>query len=122
MALTATIGGTRYVFADLKTLLAKATPRRAGDMLAGVAAADATERVAAQFALADLPLGHFLNVAVVAYEDDEITRLIVDSHSPPAFAEISSMTVGGFRDWLLSDTADEVALSRLAAGITPEMA
>src|SRR5580692_9016771 len=102
MAHAAAIGGTRYVFADLKTLLAKATPKRAGDMLAGIAAADATERVAAQYALADLPLSHFLNETVIPYEDDEVTRLIIDSHDPAALAEITSLTVGAFRDWLLS--------------------
>jgi ethanolamine ammonia-lyase large subunit len=118
----ATIGGTRYFFADLKTLLAKATPKRAGDELAGIAAADATERVAAQFALADLPLANFLQEAVVPYEDDEVTRLIVDSHDRAAFAAVASLTVGEFRDWLLSDAADEAALARLAPGLMPEMA
>jgi ethanolamine ammonia-lyase large subunit len=122
MTHAATIGGTRYVFADLKTLLAKATPHRAGDALAGIAASDATERVAAQFALADLPLRHFLNETVIPYEDDEITRLIIDAHDPAAFAEIVSLTVGEFRDWLLFDAADETALTRLVLGITPEMA
>ena len=122
MAYAATVAGTRYVFSDLKALLAKATPRRAGDMLAEIAAADATERVAAQFALADLPLGRFLEEAVIPYETDEITRLIIDTHDRAAFAEIASLTVGEFRDWLLSDQADTQALTRLAPGITPEMA
>ena len=122
MAHAATIGGTRYVFADLKTLLAKATPHRAGDALAGIAAADATERVAAQFALADVPLAHFLDEAVVPYEDDEVTRLIVDSHDRAAFAPVASLTVGEFRDWLLSDAAGGAVLTRLAPGLTPEMA
>jgi ethanolamine ammonia-lyase large subunit len=121
MAHAAAIGGTRYVFADLKTLLAKATPKRAGDMLAGIAAADATERVAAQYALADLPLSHFLNEAVIAYEDDEVTRLIVDNHDQAAFAAVATLTVGEFRDWLLLDAADGSALTRLAPGMTPEM-
>jgi ethanolamine ammonia-lyase large subunit len=122
MTHTAILGGTSYVFADLQTLLAKATPKRAGDMLAGIAAADATERVAAQYVLADLPLSQFLNETVVPYEDDEVTRLIIDSHDRAAFAKIASMTVGEFRDWLLSDIADEQALSRTAPGLTPEMA
>ena len=122
MTLRATIGGTSYVFTDLKTLLAKATPKRAGDELAGIAAADATERVAAQFALADLPLAHFLQEAVVPYEEDEVTRLIVDSHDREAFAPVSALTVGEFRDWLLSAAADEAALARLAPGLMPEMA
>src|ERR1700722_8313211 len=121
MAHTATLGGTSYVFADLKTLLAKATPKRAGDVLADIAAADATERVAAQYALADLPLSHFLNEAVVSYEDDEVTRLIVDNHDQAAFAAVATLTVGEFRDWLLLDAADGSALTRLAPGMTPEM-
>ena len=122
MAHTSVLGGASYIFADLKTLLAKATPKRAGDMLAGVAAADATERVAAQYALADLPLGHFLSETVVPYEEDEVTRLIVDSHDRAAFAEISSLTVGEFRDWLLSDNVDAAVLTRVAPGLMPEMA
>jgi ethanolamine ammonia-lyase large subunit len=122
MVHTAILGGTSYVFADLKTLLAKATPKRAGDMLADIAAADATERVAAQYALADLPLGHFLNEMVIPYEDDEVTRLIIDSHDRAAFSEIASLTVGEFRDWLLSDEVNEAALSRVARGLMPEMA
>jgi ethanolamine ammonia-lyase large subunit len=117
-----TIGGTRYAFPDLKTLLARATPLRSGDALAGIAAADMTERVAAQRALADLPLRHFLAEQVIPYESDEISRLIVDGHDLTAFAAIAHLTVGGFRDWLLSDAADTGVLSRLAPGLTPEMA
>ena len=96
-----TIGGTRYVFADLKTLLASATPQRSGDLLAEIAAADGTERVAAQLALADLPLRHFLDEPVIPYESDEVTRLIIDTHDAAAFAPVASMTTGEFRDWLL---------------------
>jgi ethanolamine ammonia-lyase large subunit len=117
-----TIGGTRHVFPDLRTLLARATPLRSGDVLAGIAAADMTERVAAQRALANLPLRHFLNETVVSYEDDEVTRLIVDRHDTAALSLVAHLTVGEFRDWLLSDTADAVALSRLAPGLMPEMA
>src|SRR5580693_1682542 len=117
-----TIGTRRYTFADLKTLLAKASPLRSGDRLAGVAAQSAAERVAAQFALADLPLTTFLNEAVVPYEDDEVTRLIVDSHDRAAFAPVAHLTVGGFRDWLLADETATPMLSALAPGITPEMA
>src|SRR5262245_49050991 len=118
----ATIGTRRYVFPDLKTLLAKATPARSGDRLAGIAAASGEERVAAQYALADLPLATFLTEHVVPYESDEVTRLIIDTHDAAAFAPIAHLTVGGLRDWLLSDapTADELAA--LAPGITPEMA
>jgi ethanolamine ammonia-lyase large subunit len=117
-----TIGSTRYTFADLRDLLARATPARSGDMLAGVAAQSAAERVAAQYALADLPLTQFLNEAVVPYETDEVTRLIVDTHDAAAFAPIRSFTVGELRNWLLSDDATADRIAALAPGITPEMA
>jgi ethanolamine ammonia-lyase large subunit len=116
------IGGTRYVFPDLRTLLARATPHRSGDVLSGVAAASMAERVAAQLALADLPLRTFLNEAIVPYESDEVTRLILDSHNAAAFAPVAHLTVGGLRDWLLSDEADGAALAALSPGLTPEMA
>jgi ethanolamine ammonia-lyase large subunit len=116
-----TLGGTRYVFADLKTLLARATPPRSGDRLTGIAAADMTERVAAQRALADLPLRRLIEDPVIPYEADEITRLISDTHDRSAFAPVAAMTVGELRDWLLSDAADTAALARLAAGLTPEI-
>ena len=118
----ATVGARRYTFADLKALMAKATPLRSGDQLAGLAAESGEERVAAQFALADLPLRTFLQEQVVPYEDDEVTRLIVDSHDKAAFATIAHLTVGGFRDWLLSDDATTPVLTALAPGVTPEMA
>ncbi|THC45291.1 ethanolamine ammonia-lyase subunit EutB [Massilia sp. Mn16-1_5] len=111
-----------YTFASLRELLAKASPARSGDYLAGVAAGSSEERVAAQMALADLPLTTFLNEAVVPYELDEVTRLIVDSHDDDAFAPVRHLTVGALRDWLLGDEADTAALARLAPGITPEMA
>ena len=117
-----TIDSHTYAFASLKALLAKATPLRSGDVLAGVAAASARERVAAQLALADVPLSLFLNEALVPYEDDEVTRLIIDSHARAAFAPISHLCVGGLRDWLLDDATDTQTLARVAAGITPEMA
>ena len=119
---SATIGQRRYSFPDLKTLLAKATPLRSGDRLAGLAAETGEERVAAQFALADLPLTRFLDEAVVPYESDEVTRLIIDTHDRAAFAPIAALTVGGFRDWLLSDEATTDRLAALAPGVTPEMA
>jgi ethanolamine ammonia-lyase large subunit len=115
-------GTTAYRFADLKTLLAKATPARTGDQLAGVAAASVEERVVAQMALADVPLKAFLNEAVVPYEQDEITRLILDRHDASAFAPVSHATVGELRNWLLSYAADEQTLASLAPGLTPEMA
>jgi ethanolamine ammonia-lyase large subunit len=117
-----TLGGARYVFPDLRRLMAKASPLRSGDCLAGVAAESAAERVAAQMALADLPLGAFLNEAIVPYEDDDVTRLIIDRHDAAALAPLRHLTVGGLRDWLLSDLATSEALTALAAGLTPEMA
>ncbi|RYX96909.1 MAG: ethanolamine ammonia-lyase subunit EutB, partial [Bradyrhizobiaceae bacterium] len=116
------IGSTTYTFADLRDLLAKATPPRSGDRLAGIAADTAEQMVAARMALADLPLRQFLNEAVIPYESDEVTRLIVDTHDARAFAPIASLTVGGFRDWLLSDAATPDVLTALAPGVTPEMA
>jgi ethanolamine ammonia-lyase large subunit len=116
------IDATTYTFSDLRDLLAKATPPRSGDRLAGLAAQSAEQMVAARMALADVPLRQFLNEAVIPYEDDEVTRLIIDSHDAPAFAGVSSLTVGGFRDWLLSDAATPEALKQAARGITPEMA
>ncbi len=121
MGFSATLGGTRHLFPDLKTLLARASPLRSGDQLAGLAAASAAERVAAQRALADLPLRHFLDEAVIPYEEDEVTRLILDGHDAEAFAPVAHLTVGGFRDWLLSEDADSAALTALRPGITPEM-
>jgi ethanolamine ammonia-lyase large subunit len=117
-----TIAGHSYVFADLRELLAKATPPRSGDRLAGVAAETAEEMIAARMALADVPLQRFLAETVVPYEDDEVTRLIIDSHDGAAFAAISSMTTGAFRDWLLSDAATPAILTQVARAITPEMA
>lgn len=116
------IGATSYVFGDLRELLAKATPPRSGDRLAGIAAESAEQMIAARMALADVPLKQFLNEAVIPYEDDEVTRLILDSHAALAFAPIASLTVGGFRDWLLSDAATGETLAKVSLGITPEMA
>ena len=112
---------TRWRFDDLKTLMAKASPLRSGDQLAGIAAGSAQEHVAAQMQLADTPLKRFLAEPLVAYETDDVTRLILDSHDAHAFAPVSHMTVGEFREWLLGE-ADAAALARLAPGLTPEMA
>jgi ethanolamine ammonia-lyase large subunit len=117
-----TIDATSYVFDDLRDLLAKATPPRSGDRLAGVAADSAEQMIAARIALSDVPLRQFLHETVIPYEEDEITRLIVDTHDDRAFAAVSSLTVGAFRDWLLSDAAGGEALGKLSRGITPEMA
>ena len=116
------VGARTYTFRDLKDVMAKATPARSGDYLAGVAAGSAEERVAAQMTLAGLPLTTFLNEALVPYEVDEVTRLIVDAHDAAAFAPLRHLTVGDFRNWLLSDGADEAGLQAAAPGITPEMA
>lgn len=120
MSFTHRLAGTTHRFRDLRTLLARASPARSGDALAGLMAESAAERVAAQMALADLPLRHFLNEVVVPYETDEVTRLIVDSHDASAFAPVAHLTVGEFRDWLLG-VADGAALTALAPGLTPEM-
>ena len=117
-----TAGTATYGFRDLKDLMAKATPARSGDVLAGVAAHSAEERAVAQMALAELPLATFLNEALVPYETDEITRLIIDTHDAQAFAPVSHLTVGDFRNWLLGDAVDSDVLTALAPGITPEMA
>lgn len=116
------LAGTRYAFDGLRDILARATPARSGDALAGLAAASAEERVAARWLLADLPLRHFLEEQVVPYEQDEVTKLIIDGHNVAAFAPIAHMTVGEFREWLLQDETDAAALASISAGITPEMA
>ena len=117
-----TVGSVRYHFADLRTLLAKATPARSGDSLAGLSADSAEERVAAQMALADLPLTTFLSEAVVSYEQDEVTRLVIDTHDAKAFSPVAHLTVGEFREWLLSHEVTSETLAGLAPGVTPEMA
>lgn len=121
MAYKIDLGVSRYHFKDLKALLAKATPLRSGDCLAGVAALNATERVAAQMCLAELPLKHFLNELVVPYESDEVSRLIIDTHDPEAFKPLSHLTVGDFRNWLLSDLANSLSIRQVSLGLTPEM-
>ncbi|MHC2335882.1 ethanolamine ammonia-lyase subunit EutB [Bradyrhizobium sp. USDA 4454] len=117
-----TIGATNYAFDDLRILLAKASPPRSGDRLAGLAADSAEEMIAARLALADVPLKQFLDEPVIPYEDDEVTRLILDSHDVAGFVPVSSLTVGGFRDWLLSDAATGDTIRKISRGITPEMA
>ena len=121
-AYTHRTGVHTHSFHDLKDLMAKATPARSGDSLAGVAARTAQERVVAQMALAELPLRTFLNEALIPYEEDEVTRLIIDTHDAQAFAPISHLTVGDFRNWLLADDTDATVLAAVAPGVTPEMA
>ena len=117
-----TVSQHSYQFADLRSLMAKATPARSGDYLAGIAAQSAEERMAAKMALADLPLSTFLQQPLIPYEHDEVTRLILDEHDALAFAPLRHLTVGDFRNWLLSEAADSATLARVAPGITPEMA
>ncbi len=116
-----TVKNHRYVFNDLKTLMAKATPFRSGDALAGLTAESYEERVAAQIALADVPLKTFLNEAVIPYEKDAITRLIIDTHDADNFASIAHFTIGDLRNWLLSEDADTLTLQQLSSALTPEM-
>jgi ethanolamine ammonia-lyase large subunit len=121
VAFTHTTDGRTYLFEDLKTLLAKASPPRSGDVLAGIAAESEIERIAARYALADVPLTHFLTEAVVPYEEDEVTRLIIDTHDSAAFSPVRDLTVGQFREWILSDERDTDTLTEVAPGLTPEM-
>lgn len=116
------LGETTYSFHDLKDLMAKATPARSGDDLAGISAHSMEERVAAKMCLADLPLKVFLEEPLIPYETDEVTRLIFDSHDADAFSLISHLTVGDFRNWLLCETTTSDVLTKVAPGITPEMA
>ncbi len=117
-----TLDARVFAFDDLRGVMACASPARSGDTLAGIAAESAQQRMAARYVLADLPLKVFLQDALVPYEDDDITRLILDTHDTAAFAAVSHLTVGGFRDWLLGPAATPAALGALAPGITPEMA
>ena len=116
------LGDTTYSFADLKDLMAKATPLRSGDQLAGIAATSMEEHVAAQMCLADVPLRRFLEEQLIDYDKDEVTRLVVDTHDADAFMPISHLTVGDFRNWILNDHTTSEMLSEVAPGITPEMA
>jgi ethanolamine ammonia-lyase large subunit len=121
MAFRHSVHNCIYTFENLRTLLAKATPLRSGDQLAGVAAVSAEERVAAQLALADVPLKTFLNETVIPYESDEVTRLIIDSHQLDAFAPVSHLTVGDLRDFLLNHSTTTQTLQQISRGLTPEM-
>ncbi|QYA25978.1 ethanolamine ammonia-lyase subunit EutB [Gramella sp. MT6] len=122
MAYKFTLRGKSYVFKDLKTVMAKATPERSGDAIAGIAAEDNKERIAAQYCLSEIPLKTFLDDLVIPYEKDEVTRLIIDDHNAEAFKPISSFTIAEFRDYLLSYEVDGATLKDLSSGLTPEMA
>ncbi|VWX62790.1 ethanolamine ammonia-lyase, large subunit, heavy chain [Burkholderiales bacterium 8X] len=121
MSYSTTIASQTFAFDDLKQVMACASPARSGDYLAGVGAATAQQRMAARHVLAETPLRRFLSEALVPYESDDITRLIIDSHDAAAFAPVSHLTVGDFRDWLLSELATTESLAALAPGLTPEM-
>ncbi|MBR1220504.1 ethanolamine ammonia-lyase subunit EutB [Bradyrhizobium sp. U87765 SZCCT0131] len=121
MRYRATIASQRFVFDDLRQVMARASPERSGDQLAGLAAASAQERMAARHVLAETPLKQFLTEALIPYEHDSVTRLIIDSHDAAAFTPVAHLTVGDFRNWLLSDLATTATLAALAPGLTPEM-
>ena len=122
MRLRTTIREVTYHFEDLRDLLAKASPYRSGDALAGIAATSAEQRAAAQMTLADVPLRAFLQQALVPYESDEVSRLVIDTHNPDAFLPVAALTVGDFRNWLLSDCTTGDVLAAVSPGLTPEMA
>jgi len=110
-----------YIFKDLKDLMAKATPKRSGDILAKVAASSEQERVIAQMKLSEIPLSEFLENQLIPYEKDEITRLIIDEHNKESFELIKNLSVGEFRNWLLSDEVTPDVIKNIQAGLTPEM-
>src|ERR1035437_1202120 len=110
------VGARTYFFTDLATLLARASPRKSGDELAGVAGHNDEERIAAKLCLADVALLQFLEEPLIPYEQDEVTRLILDGHDRSAFAAIRDLTVGGLRDWLLSYDTDRTTLTKVAPG------
>jgi ethanolamine ammonia-lyase large subunit len=119
---TKTIGNHKYSFESLKEMLAKASPERSGDALAGVTAKTGEERVAAQMALAETYLSDFLKEEIIPYDNDEVTRVIFDHHNKSAFERVSTLTVGEFRNWLLLDETDSLTLKEIAPGLIPEMA
>ena len=121
MGFRTSLGSRSYVFADLKSLMAKASPLRSGDCLSGVAAATSEERIAAALILADVPLKRFLDEPLIPYEEDEVTRVILDDHQLDSFQRISGLTVGDLRNWLLSDAVGTEDLRQIARGLTPEM-
>jgi ethanolamine ammonia-lyase large subunit len=116
-----TLDSQVFAFDDLRQVMAFASPARSGDYLAGIGAATAQQRMAARHVLAETPLTQFLNEVLIPYEEDNITRLIIDGHDAAAFAPVAHLTVGDFRNWLLSEQANTQALTALAPGLTPEM-
>src|ERR1700723_3616938 len=117
-----TLGGSAHTFSDLRAGFAAATPPRSGDALAGIAASSMEERMAARYVLAELPLRQLLNEDLIPYEQDEVTRLILDTHDAAAFAPVATLTVGEFRDWLLSDDATGERPPPISPGPPPERA
>lgn len=122
MNLSTTIRGERFVFDDLRDLFARANEPKAGDQLAGIAAQSMRERAAARRVLADLSLREIVDHPVIDPTQDEVSRLIVESHDREAFAAIADFSVGQFREWLLDDSTDGEAIAAVRAGITPEVA
>ncbi len=116
-----TVHGKNYTFRDLRDLMAKASPARSGDVLAGIAATNTKERAVAQIVLANVPLSRFLNELLIPYEDDEVTRLIIDTHDANAFSPIANLTVGQFREWLLAYETTSDVLTKLSPGLMPEI-
>nr|BFD32206.1 ethanolamine ammonia-lyase subunit EutB [Pigmentibacter ruber] len=121
MKYTTVIQNKIYNFSSLKEVMAKSSPERSGDLLAQIAANSYEERMAAKIVLAGVPLKQFLTEVLIPYEEDEITRLIIDKHDNLAFQKISHLTIGDFREWLLSDDADSDTLLKISKGLTPEM-
>jgi ethanolamine ammonia-lyase large subunit len=121
MSYSISLRQTLYRFRDLKDLMAKASPERSGDALAGIAADGPVQRLAAQMLLADLPLKAFLAEELIPFETDEVTRLIAEQHDAEAFAAVASLTVGEFREWLLNPAVQQAELEALTFGLTPEM-
>jgi ethanolamine ammonia-lyase large subunit len=115
------VGNFQYSFPDLKTVLAKASPKKSGDEMAGLAAKNEQERIAAKLVLADIPLKLFLNEEIIPSETDAISRLIQETHDAKSFQSISHLTVGGFRDWLLAYETDGFKITEISPGLTPEM-
>ncbi|MCB1171531.1 MAG: ethanolamine ammonia-lyase subunit EutB, partial [Leptospiraceae bacterium] len=115
------LGHNHFSFPDLKTLMAKASPARSGDYLAGLGAQSDEERAAAQMVLADVPLSHFIEEPLISPELDNISRLILEDLDSEAGAQINSLSVGDFRNWLLSEKTTGEDIRRIRPGLMPEM-
>ncbi|HJQ13588.1 MAG TPA: ethanolamine ammonia-lyase subunit EutB, partial [Anaerolineales bacterium] len=121
MLLRTKLHGKTYEFPDIRLLMGKANEEKSGDRLAGVGAETAAERVAAKLVLAEVPLWVLHDNPAVPYEQDEITRLIMDAVDPAIYDEIKDRTVGEFREWILADTTSADMIRRVSNGLTAEM-